>query len=91
MAICIDENELNLYFRKTIKVKNARRAYAAIQRFMDSKRLRGMRLRYLNDTKTNTLILQGQSSIPVHAAISFLKDRGEYIKQIGNGYINYSW
>ena len=76
MQIEVIHDPDHLPCRRIVKVKNATAAYAGLQRFMETKRSRGMKLRFTYDVKDKLVTLEGRTSVPGDIAHQYLSDAG---------------
>lgn len=70
----VEHNPDKLIARQKLLVSNAQQAYKRIQRLMDVKRLRGMRLRYAYDIPKRFVMLEARNFEPIKIAERTLRD-----------------
>ena len=66
----------HLPFKRVVPVWSTHDAYKKIQRMMDEKRPRGMRLRYGEDPGKKEFWLEARNALPVEVAYGVLRDAG---------------
>ena len=76
MNIEVIHNIDKLPCQRVLKVTNAAQAYAKLQRLMETKRSRGMRLRFSYDVKSKTVSLEGRNTLGMDIAQTCLSDAG---------------
>ena len=74
--ISVAHDPEHLPFKRVVPVWAPNAAYRLLQRMMDEKRPRGMRLRYCSDVGTKSVWLEGRNSLPVEVAYGVLRDAG---------------
>ncbi len=80
MNIEVIHNPYSLPISRSYKVTNALRAEKEIQKYIDPKRPRGMKLRHTYDVMRNVINLEGRSALPVEMVEAFLRRNG-FIKE----------
>ena len=82
MSLEVIHNIDHLPYKKVFFISNPTLAYQYVQKVMDTKRSRGMRVRYTYDVAKKQMTFEGRAALPVNTLVGILKS-AFYMKQIG--------
>lgn len=85
----VSHNPENLAQRRTYRVRSVRLLQKTIDKFMELKRPRGLRVRHMVDVINSTLHLETRTSLAMNAITSFLRNGGFLKEQISTMRLNY--